>query len=113
MSESWRAAEQFLDDADGLILPISLQHGVDSQCVGIRWQGTGSATKDGSTAGHMIELNNPLGHIERMMVGQGHNTGTQFDTMATLARRSQKHLWRRNHFPAGRMMFAAPELVKT
>ena len=113
MSESRRATEQFFDDTDGLILPISLQHGVDSQCVGIRWQGTRTAAKDGSTAGHMIELNNSLGHIEWMMVGQGHDTGAQFDTMATLARCSQKHLWRRNHFPASRMMFAAPEFVKT
>jgi len=61
----------------------------------------------------MIELNNALGHIEWMMIGQGHDTGAQFDTMATLACCSQKHLWRRNHFPTGRMVFATPKLVKT
>ena len=59
----------------------------------------------------MIQLDHPLGDIEGVVIGQGHNPGPEANTVRALSRRRQEHLRRGNHFPAGGMVLAAPELV--
>jgi hypothetical protein len=70
-----------------------------------------TAPKHGSSAGHLIELHDPLRHIERVVVGKRCNAGAEHDPMRTFTGRGKKHFWRSNHFPPGGMMLAAPKFV--
>src|SRR5438105_399467 len=73
--------------------------------------GSGPGAEDRASARHVVELDHPLCHVERMVIGQGDHTGRELDPLRSLACRGQEHLGRGDHLPAGGMMLAAPELV--
>ena len=77
--------------------------------VGSKRPGTGP--EQGAAAGHVIELHHALCNIERMMVGQRDHAGPELDALGPLAGCRQEHFRRCDHFPAGGMVLAAPELV--
>jgi hypothetical protein len=105
------AAHEPADDADGLVLAVAQQHGVDAERVGVGGQGAGAGAEDHAPARHVVELHHPLGHVERVVIGQGDDARRQPDALGALARRGQEHLGRADHLPAARVMLAAPELV--
>ena len=61
--------------------------------------------------GHVIELHDPLRHVERMVERQRHDAGAELDAVRALAGGGEEHLGRRDHLPARRVVLAAPELV--
>ena len=59
----------------------------------------------------MVELHDPLGDVERVVVGQRHHAGAELDRVGDLAGRGQEHLRRGDHLPSAGVVLAAPELV--
>ena len=59
----------------------------------------------------MIELNDPLCRVERMMIRNRHNPSSEFYSLGALRRRCQEELGRGNRLPASRMVLADPEFV--
>jgi hypothetical protein len=105
------AAHEPADDPDGLVLAVAEQHRIDPERVGVRRQRARPGAEDRPPAGHVIELHQPLRHVERMVVGQGDDPRAELDALRPLARGGEEHLGRPDGLPAARMMLAAPELV--
>ena len=105
------AAEQAADDVDALVLAVALGHRIDAERVGVGRQRAGTGAEDGAAAGHVVELHHALRHVEGVVVGQRDHAGRELDALGVLAGRGEEHLGRGDHFPARRMMLAAPELV--
>jgi hypothetical protein len=105
------AVEQPADDADSLVLAIALHHRVDPERVSVGGERAGSGAKDRPSTSHPVELHHALRNVERVVIGQGDDAGSEFDTLRPLAGGGQEHLGRADHLPAARMVLAAPELV--
>ena len=105
------ATEQAADDADGLVLTVAKEHRIDPEAVSVRSQRARSGPEDHPSARHVVELHDPLSHVVRMVVRQGHHPGGELDTLRSLARRGEEHFRRRDHLPPAGMMLAAPEFV--
>ena len=105
------AAHETADDADRLVLAVALHHRVDAERVRVGRQRARTGAEDRPPAGHVVELHHALGDVERVVVGQRYHAGAEFDALRALAGRSEEHLGRADHLPAGGMMLAAPELV--
>ena len=96
---------------DSLVLPIALGHGADTHRVGIRRQRAWPRSKDSPAACHVVELNHALSNDERVVVRQRHNSCAELDSVRAFSSGGKKHLRRGNHFPASRVVLAAPELL--
>jgi hypothetical protein len=59
----------------------------------------------------VIQLYHALSDVERMVIGERDDAGGQLDARGPFARRGQEHFGRGDHFPAARMVLAAPEFV--
>src|SRR5262245_21878132 len=59
----------------------------------------------------MIEVDHALRDVERMMIGNRDDAGTEPDAVGPLCCRDQEHFRRADRFPASGMMFADPKLV--
>src|SRR5205807_10596511 len=86
---------------------------IDPERVRVRGEGARARPEDRPSAGHPVELHHALSDIERMVIGQRDDAGAELDPLRALTRRGQEHLGRADHFPAARMVLAAPELVVT
>ena len=72
----------------------------------------GPAAEHRPALGHVVELDDALGDVERVVVRQRHDAGAELDRVRDLAGGGQEHLRRGDHLPAGRVVLAAPELVE-
>ena len=72
-----------------------------------------AGAEDHPSAGHVIELDDALGDIERMVIRQRDHAGAEADAVRALTRRGEEQLGRGDHFPAGRLVLAAPEFVES
>ena len=61
----------------------------------------------------MIELDHPLSHVERVVIRQRNDAGSEFDSVGSLRGGGEEHLWAGDHFPAGGMVLATPKLVES
>ena len=113
VAESIFAGQQSADDADRFVLTISLHHRIDPEHVGVGRQRTRAATEDHPTTRHVIELHDALGHVERVVIWQGNHAGAEPDAVGPLAGSGEEHLRRRDHLPAGGVVFAAPEFIES
>ena len=104
--------QQPANHADRFVLAITQQHGIDTKHVGIRRQCTWPGAENGPAAGHMVELHDALCDVKWVVVRQRHHTGAEVDPMGAFTSSGQEHLGRRDDFPAGRVMLAAPEFVE-
>ena len=111
VGEALAARQQALDDRDGLVLAVPQQHRVDAERVGVRRQRTRPGAQHRPPQAHLVELDDALGHHERMVVGDGGHPGAQLDAAGAHRRSGQEHLGRADGLPSGRVVFAAPELV--
>src|SRR5712692_8696307 len=59
----------------------------------------------------MIEKNDALSGVERMVVRDRHHAGAEADALGALRDGDQKHFGRRDRLPSGGMMLADPEFV--
>ena len=59
----------------------------------------------------MVELDDALGDVEGVVVGQRDDAGAQPDPLRHLSCRREKHLRRGDHLPAAAVVLAAPDLV--
>ncbi len=59
----------------------------------------------------MVELDHALRDVERMVIGQRHDAGGEFDAMRPFTRGGEEHFRRGDHFPAAGMVFTTPEFV--
>jgi hypothetical protein len=105
------ALEQAADDADRVVLAVALGHRVDAERVGVGRERARPRAEDGAAARHVVELHHALGHVVRMVIGQGDHAGAELDALGALAGGGQEHLGRGDHLPARRMMLTAPEFV--
>jgi hypothetical protein len=60
----------------------------------------------------MIKLDYSLSSRERVVIGDRHDSGTEFDPMRMLGSCRQEKLGRSDRFPAARVMLTAPEFVE-
>ena len=74
-------------------------------------QRAGAAAEHRPAAGHVVELHDALGDVERVVVRQRHDAGAEPMRVRALARRGEEHLRRGDHLPAAGVVLAAPELV--
>src|SRR5260221_187295 len=65
---------------------------VSPQCAGGGGGGPGPRAEHPPPAGHVVELDDPLRHIEGMVVGRGDPARAQANAVGALARRGQEHL---------------------
>ena len=105
------ALEQAADDRDRLVLAVALRHRVDAERVRVGGQRAGAGAEEGAAAGHPVELHHALGDVVGMVIGQRDHAGAELDALGAFAGGRQEHFRRGDHFPARRMMLAAPELV--
>ena len=65
-----------------------------------------------AAARHVIELDNPLGHHERVVIGDRDRAGAEFDVLGAL-RRSGDHQFRSGDgFDAAGVVFADPDFIE-
>ena len=74
-------------------------------------QRAGAGAEHRPTAGQAVELHDPLGDVERMVVRQADDAGAEADRARHLAGAGEEHLRRGDRLPARRVVLAAPELV--
>ena len=65
------AAQQADDDAERLVLAVAQQHRVDAVGAGVGRQGAGTGAEDRPAPRHVVELDHPLGDVERVVVRAG------------------------------------------
>ena len=112
VAEAVVAAQQADDHAERLVLAVAEQHRVDAVGAGIGRQGAGPGAEDRPAPGHVVELDHPLGDVERVVVGQADDAGAEADGVADLAGGGEEHLRGGDRLPARRVVLAAPELVE-
>ncbi len=105
------AVEKPPDDADRLVLAVTLHHRVDPERVRVRGERAGTGAEDRPAAGHPVELHHTLRDVEGVVIGQRDDPSGELDALRPLTRRGEEHLGRADHLPAARMVLAAPELV--
>ena len=111
VAEPLLAVQQPDDDTHCLVLPIAQKHRADAHGACIAGQRARPAAEHRPALGHVVELHDSLGHVERMVVGQRHHAGAELDRVGDLTGSRQEHLRRRDHLPSTRVMLTAPELV--
>jgi hypothetical protein len=99
------------DHAQRFVLPVALHHRIDAEQVGIRWQGTWARSEDDAAAGHVVELDDALCHVEGVVIRQRHHAGAEPDAMRALAGCGEEELGRGDDLPPCGVVLAAPELV--
>ena len=71
VAEAVLAAQQPDDHAERLVLAVAQQHRVDAVGAGVRRQGAGPGAEHRPAPGHVVELDHPLGDVERVVVRAG------------------------------------------
>ncbi|WSK24403.1 hypothetical protein OG730_36670 [Streptomyces sp. NBC_01298] len=68
-------------------------------------------SEHGAAAGLLVELADPVGEDQRLVVGQGVDAGSEHDAAGALGRRGEEHLGRGDDLVAGGVVFTGPQLL--
>ena len=112
MGDALIALEQAADDADGFILAVAQQHGINAEHVRIGWQGAWPRAENDPPPRLVIELHEALRHHEWMVIGQRDNAGAELDARSAFSGGGEEQFRRSDHLPAGGVVLAAPKLVE-
>ena len=87
VAEALLAAEQPDDHAERFVLAVALDHRVDAERVRVGRQRARAGAEHRPAAGHVVELHDALGDVERVVVRQRDDAGAEHDAVGALARR--------------------------
>ena len=105
------AAQQRHQHVQRLVHHVALLGDRDAHHVGVRRERAGADPKHRPPAGHVVELVDPVGQHERVVVGQGRDPGAQPDVLGALGRRGDEHLGAGDQLIGRRVVLADPGLV--
>jgi hypothetical protein len=105
------AAQQRHDGVERLVHARALGHGLDPHHVGVGNERAGPAAEHGAAARHMVELHEPLGYQERVVIRQARHPRAEHDVPGALGGGADEDLGRGDQLPAGRVMLTDPHLV--
>ncbi len=92
VGESFLAVEQADDHAHCFVLSIPEQHRADAHRAGVARQRAGAAAEHRPALRHVVELDQSLGDVERVVVRQRHHTRTEHDRVRDLPGGGEEHL---------------------
>ena len=104
-------AQQPQDDAQRLVHHVPLAGGRDAHGEGVRDQGARADPEHRPPTGHVVELIDPVGQHERVVIGQGRHPSAEPDVLGALGGGGDEHLGAGDHLVAGRMVLADPGLL--
>ena len=106
------AAQQPQDHAEPLVEPLALRGRLDPEHARVGLQRAGARAEHHPAAGHVVELHDPLGDHERMVVGNRDHAGAEPDVLRVLRGDRDEDLGRGDDLVARRVVLADPGLVE-
>lgn len=84
---------------------------VDAHHEGVGRQLARSDAEHGAAPGLLVELADPVGEDQRLVVGEGVDPGAEHDPAGAFGGRGQEHLGRGDDLVAGGVVFAGPQFL--
>ena len=103
--------EQRQDRLERLVHALALIERVDAHHPRVGRERAGSDAHHHAAAGHVVELDHPVDHHQRVVVGQRDHAGAQADVAGALGGGGDEDLGRRDQLPAGGVVLADPGFV--
>ena len=86
---------------------------LDAHHEGVRRQQARAGAEHDPAPGHVVELNDPVRHVERVVIRKRHHAGPELDVLGSLRRGGDEHLRRVDGLETGRVVLTDPRLLET
>ncbi len=107
------AAEESQDDVDALVHAPAGVLGLDPHHQRVRREQARPGAEHHATPRHVIELDDAVGHVQRVVIRQRDNSGPEPDVLRALRRGRDEDLGRVDGLESRRVVLADPRLLET